>query len=432
MYFKESLISVVLSIFMAGGVAWCQDEQVAQLETVIATQEVPATEVPAAVVPQFSYNFKTSAAYNNTVESPLDPRLESVAKYLHKNLNQSIFFDPNFIRSEPSKVREYQLQSKPAREFVGEEFEITTDDGERLGATFFDRGSDTLLVIGEGFTNERENLSSFVAMFPEVDVVLFDFRGHGYRPFALNDTQTWPVNPLRWAFGIDCKKVTFGQTEHNDVYAVVDGFKRIKQHRTGKAYKQVCGLAVCYSAFIFLKSLSVFPGLFDKLILDGCWLSLPLYFDKVKRDMKTICDPQAGGWSDHWFFSNPRVRDTVGYIAENYVLNLSDISLLDFTPKIKNTPLLFFYGKDDYMVKRNEFEQLWNSLDTEKTVIVTSNPHVRNHLKQKELYKLICDLFLELPQDHLVYYLHDSSAVVLHYANKLALAGRYELKDLVN
>ncbi len=372
-----------------------------------------------AVNKQFSYLYKTEIAYNNEPGFALDHATEHLALELNNNLNQSVFFDLDFLRSPAPQKREYHLKSKPTPTFVGDAYDVFTEDNVRLGATFFDRDSDTLLVIGEGFTNERELMSPFVAMFPNYDVVLMDFRGHGYRPFAFSDPETWPLSLTKMGFGVDGSVANFGVDEHKDVFAVVESFKKIKQHQN-KPYKRVFGIGLCYGAFIFLKSLSHYPHIFDKLVLDGCWLSLPLYFEKARTDLKVMCNPQTGGWRDHWFFGQEWVKNSLAYLARNVFLNISNISLLDFAPRIKQEKLLFFYGKDDYVVKRHEFEQLWNALtDVEKTVILTSNYHVRNHLKEKELYKLICDLFFELPQDQLLACLHDGTKSADFFVNKL-------------
>jgi len=382
----------------------------------IACQEAPVVE------PQFSYAHRIEVAYNDHKGFPLDPSQEYLAQALNKQLNQSILFDPVFLYKAP-QVREYHLRPKPTPELVGTMYDVTTEDGIHLGATHFDRGSDTLLVIGTGFTNEREVMSPFVAMFPDYDVVIFDFRGHGYQPFSITDTKTWPLSLTKVGFGIDGSLVTFGLNEDKDVLAVVEGFKALKQCNYDKSYKNVFGLGVCYGALIFLKTLSVHPGIFDKLILDGCWLSLPLYFDKVKADIKTICNPQAGGWKHHWFFSKSPVKRTLEWLGHK-LLNLDiNISLLDYAPKIKNASILMFYGKNDYMVTRNEFEQLWNALSgIEKTAIITSNPHVRNHLKQKELYKMICDLYFQLPQEEMIACLRDTAMAVNFFSDSLKRA----------
>jgi pimeloyl-ACP methyl ester carboxylesterase len=371
--------------------------------------------------PQFSYAHRMEIAYNDHKGFALDPSIELLARELNKQLNQSILFDPTFLYKAP-RVRDYHLRPKPTPELIGTMYDVTTQDGVRLGSTLFDRGSDTLLVIGAGFTNEREVMSPFVAMFPDYDVVIFDFRGHGYRPFSITDTETWPLSLTKVGFGIDGSLVTFGLNEDKDVFAVVDGFKALKQCHYGKPYKNVFGLGVCYGALIFLKTLSVYPGIFDKLVLDGCWLSLPLYIDKVTADLKTLCNPQTGGWKEgHWLYSKQWFKNAVAYLGRK-LLNLNtDITLLDYAPKIKNASVMLFYGKDDYMVKRDEFEQLWNALSgVEKTAIITSNPHVRNHLKQKELYKMMCDLYFQLPQEAFITCLRDPQAAVDFFSRRLA------------
>lgn len=373
---------------------------------------------------QFSYTYPTEIVYNNHQGFVLNPAIEAIAIQLNKHLNQSILFDTAFIR-DPEKVRAHHLKNKPAKDLVGQEYEVITDDGVRLGATYFDRNSNKLLIIGTGFTNEREVMSPFIAMFPDYDVVIFDFRGHGFRPCLLTNPSTWCLNPTKKFFGIDGNLVRFGHDEDKDVYAVVDGFKKVKYQKDGKAYTYVFGLGLCYGAFILSKTAAVYPGIFDKLIVDGCWLSLERYIAKIKGDLKTLCNPQTGGWQDHFLFSKSWLKNSIEYLARNFLLEINDISLADYAPKIDKTPILFFHGKDDYMVYRDEFEQLWNLSGTkEKTAIITSNHHVRNHLKQKEVYKMVCDLFLELPQPEFIKCLCNPEDLTEFYANKITKLSR--------
>lgn len=386
---------------------------------------------------QFSYDHKTEIAYSyqsadgykNVPGFRLLPEIDAFACHVNQHLNQSILFDRSLL-IDVKKTREYHTKQKPVQGNVGVLYDVTTQDGLTLGCTFFDRGSDTLLVVGSGFTNEREMMSPFIDMFPEYDVLLFDFRGHGYTPGIMCSTvdiDKPACNLAKGGFGIDSSVVGFGKYEHEDVISVISSFKNLRQDRSYKQplryapYRQVFGLGVCYSAFIFLKTAAQYPGLFDKLVLDGCWLSLPLFVAKAKKDLLTLVNPQTGGWSDHWFFGHPWVQEAAEWIARNIIqLQLTDITLMDYAPKITDTPLLFFYGKNDYMVTREEFEQLWDNLPTkEKMVVITSNPHVRNHLKQKELYKLICDLFFQLPQAHVIQCLSNPADLVAHYKSKL-------------
>jgi len=374
-----------------------------------------------SLIAQFSYQYKTSFVCNGISERPISQLIESYAEKINEHLNYSIFFDRSFLK-DAQEVREYHCRPKARREFIGQLYDVVTADGKHIGATFFDRGSDTLLVVAEGFTNAREVMSPFVAMFPQYDVVLFDFRGHGYQPGYWSDYVPCPSNVTKWFFGVDPDDVRFGCDEDKDVRAVVDAFKDLKKSTTGKRYANINGLGVCYGAFILLKTLSLNPGLFDRLVLDGCWLSLSLYIEKIERDLKIMCNPQEGGWSDHWFFSHEYTKQSIDYIAKNFLFTINDISLLDYVDRLGAEQILFFYGKDDYTITRDEFEQLWRALPAHvrKTAIITSNPHVRNHLRQKELYKCVCDIFFS-PFSHieLEFCLNNPQTFLEFFSNKL-------------
>jgi pimeloyl-ACP methyl ester carboxylesterase len=240
-------------------------------------------------------------------------------------------------------------------------------------------------------------MSPFIDMFDDHDILLFDFRGHGFIPFSLLNVETWPksIAQLIPGFSINPKDITLGKEEDRDVIALVKAFKKRKQ------YEKVNGIGICYGAFILLKAASEYTGLFDKLILDGCWLSLPLFIEKVKKDVKTIFDPQRGGWAENSLLSKKCNLDKIEWLVVNILgLKLHAISLEDYVEKLTHTELLFFHGKNDLMIYRSEFETLWNKLGpVNKTAIITSNPHVRNHWNQKELYAQICTLFLSLEHE---------------------------------
>ncbi len=362
---------------------------------------------------QFNYTFKTEVVYNDTHGFEVSDTIERFAREQNKYLNKSRYFDSKFIR-KPKEVRKYHTKQKHNTGDVGQLIDIYTEDGQWVPCTYFDRNSDTLLIVGEGFTNEREVMTPFVDMF-DCDIVLFDFRGQGYKPFDIKNPETWPLDLAQVSFGMDSEICTLGQDEEKDVFAVIDYFK------TKKNYKHVNGVSVCYASFIFLKAEALRPGLFDKIVVDGCWISVPLIVEKLKKDPKMIFSPQYGGWSKTWPCSQKWCGDLLEFLADAvWKLPFNNVSLLDYLPKIKNTPVLFFYGKDDLMVTRNEFEQLWEALGTrEKVAIITSNPHVRNHLKQKEFYKLACDLFFDLSPAQCVEHLKSIHNVVDYHTEKL-------------
>lgn len=334
---------------------------------------------------QFTYQFQTEVAHNDQRGRLLSPAITLFAHKQFNHLNSSILFEPSFLK-DTQKTREYHLRVQYQKSRQGQLISFQAEDGVTIHATYFNRNSNKLLIVGEGFTNEREVMSPFIDMFPDYDLVLFDFRGQGL------DTRTFSLS--KQCIGVDTKYARLGVVEERDVFAVVDGMKKIKK------YTHIYGLGVCYSAFIFLKAAALRQGLFDKLILDGCWVSVPLIIEKFRTDLKLILDPQRGGWKEHWLFGDKTVQDILMWISINiFGFPLNEISLLNYLESVKNIPLLFFYGKDDLMVYRNEFESVWNGIkNTSKTAIITSNPHVRNHLKQKELYRLLCELFLN--HDH--------------------------------
>ncbi len=361
---------------------------------------------------QFSYNYVTEIVTNQEQGVRLPLVTEKVAQKVYNHLNQSVLFDTKFI-SKPYLVRNYNMLDRP---FVagcnGFTFSTITDDAIEMSGTLFDRHSDTLLVIGGGFTNERELMAPFLAMFPHYDIVLFDYRGHGFRQFNVWDKKSWPLSFSKWMIGCRLRDTYLGQEEHNEVFAAVDYAK------SRKAYKRVFGLGVCFSAFVFLKAASLRKNLFDKLVLDGCWLSLPLFLQKIKTDPQLIFDPQHGGCAHDSCFKKPRVQGILlGMLSSIFGLKFHNLSLTDFLPNLSpSLSLLFFYGKNDLVVARNEFEELWNAVPVyEKTAIVTSNAHVRNHWKQKELYAQACQLFFEQPHNYFIELLRNPEALLAYH-----------------
>lgn len=366
---------------------------------------------------EFSYLFPTEIVHGNQKGKELPHEIESFARtYHHPTLSYSPFFDTSFI-GNASQVRSFHLKPKHEQREVGRVFEVTTDDGVIIEGTFFDRGSDTLIIIGSGFTNEREKMSPFLHLFPSYDIALFDFRGHGYKELDLAKPRTWYKNTSEFVFGVDATISRLGACEEKDVFAVVDGLKTLKP------YERVFGASLCYGSFIFLKALALRPGLFDKVIVDGCWESVGQIIQHLRQDMGLTCNPQHGGLQDHCVWSSQWAQDAVLWFARK-VAGLSyqdDLSLLNFLPLIKDTPILFFYGKHDLMVDRSEFQSLWSALKSDqKSAIITSNPHVLNHIKQKELYRLISELFFELPYNLFVNCTTSIEYIIAYHQAKIA------------
>ncbi len=374
-----------------------------------------------------SFNIQTWASFDE--KFPLDPNIETVAKQVNSHLNNPLFHTKFVLK--PGAVRSY-LMDKHCGQGIKQTCE--TEDGETIEYTYFNRNSDKLLVIGPGFTNPREFMAPFVGMF-DCDIVIFDYRGHGYKPTKWYNPLTWKFNPAKIFFSIDGRKVKMGEVEHNDVIAVVEAVRKQKE------YTQVTGLGICFSALIFIKAQSVYANLdckektqtnlFDKIMCDGTWLSLTNQIERIKGDLKLMPNPQYGGWSKKWPVGEPwfskLVQVTVEFVSRVPFGKL-DVNILDYIPSV-DIPLLFFHGKDDKFVPLDEFQFTWNHAvqAKQKVAFITSNPHVRSHLKQKELYKLLCDLFMELEFEDLLDCLQHPEKLVAYelekYQKKLAFQG---------
>ena len=211
-------------------------------------------------------------------------------------------------------------------------------------------------------------------------------------------------------FGIDRKLVTLGQNEDQDVKAIIDVALRRKK------YDKVIGLGICYSSLNFVKVAAKYPNLFDKLILDGTWFSLQDAVEVLVRDPGMLFRPQvhtrlANNWlvTQRWF-----QRAIIGFAQRYLNINFSTVSILDYMPRLsQDLELLFIHGKNDVLIPRELFEIAWHAAPCRhKTAIITSNEHVWNHLKQKELYKEACELFMSKSYEQFTHLLVNPEALV--------------------
>ncbi len=342
----------------------------------------------SAELKQFSYEYKTEIVLGAEKGFGLPKVVEDFAKREFGYLNDSQCFKTSFVR-DVAAVRAHHIDpSNPDR---GQLVSLMTDDGLEIKCTYFDRGSKNLVVTAAGFTNEREIMAPFVKMFENYDVVIFDYRGHGYEPTYLTAPSSWVTCDLAMnTFGIDSRYSRLGAVEERDIAAVVKGFKALKK------YEHVYGVSVCFGSVLMLKAQALHPGLFDRIVVDGCWNSFQKMIDKYRYDLRLLCKPQTGGFKEYWLSQQVWFQDMILWLANNvWDLDIEqDIHLCDYLSQIKETPVLFFYGKNDLTVYRNEFEEIWYSLPVQyKAAVVTSNPHVMNQYKQKELYKYVCETF---------------------------------------
>ncbi len=367
----------------------------------------------------FNYEYRTEIYSNLENKSfELPEKINTFAKKINASLNNSMFFDIPFLLNS-KKIREHLLKPKYYKQNVGKTIFVETEDSNIVECTYFDRKSDKLLIIGSGFTNVKEKMATFIHMFTDYDIIIFNLRGHGINDWKFYNPTTWRINPMHYFFRVNTRKTKLGAEEEKDVTAVVNYFRNMKN------YDKVYGLGVCYSALIFIKAQGICQKekgikLFDKIILDGCWLSLRNFIQKLAQDTKLLYSPQHGGWKESWLTNKEWFRKFIFWLTRAiFKVDIDTVSILPYLDEIKETPILIFYGKNDLVVTRNEFETIWNNIKTEKTAIITSNAHVRNHIKEKEFYKLSCDLFLELPHKEFISCLKNEESLKQHYIKKI-------------
>lgn len=359
----------------------------------------------------FSYAYKTEV-YNSLMEcsQPLHSTMEKMALEQHSYLNNSFFYkDIQILSRNPRLVRKYQIQHKPHSAETGELVTVQTEDGVTIHGTWLNRQKKKLVVVGGGFTNHREQMAPLGDLYHDYDVLFLDLRGHGIdqgRGF------------IKSMANIEAGTATFGHKEDLDVKAIVEYI------RSRKKYDEVIGHGLCYSALMFVKAAALYPHLFDRLIIDGCWQSLYLTTQELATDLGKLALPQRHSrLHNNKFMQSPLIRSLVLTFAEQILATeFNTTSVLDYTPLLKDIPLLVVYSKDDALIPRSQFEQIWHSISApRKTAVLTSAPHVWNHLHKKELYREICTLFIENDHEEFTRLLTSPHAYVAYKTDQLQM-----------
>jgi pimeloyl-ACP methyl ester carboxylesterase len=304
-------------------------------------------------------------------------------------LTSKPFFTTTVIK-EISRVRNL-IVNPPANlaHYKGQELALTTEDAHTIHALYFNRNSDTLIVCAPGFGYHKEVMVPFVDLYPNYDVVIMDQRGHGLEAKA----QGVFDRCARASFGIVPSLITYGEKETHDVHQLVS---TLRQNASGR-YKKVIGLGFCYSSLIFGKAAVQFPGLFDKLIVDGSITSLKKVFMRMQKNPLMLAHLRAGGIGPSWLQNSTFFYSMLTTLQKHLFNRAFDSELVNAQNLSKLTiPVMFVHGHQDVMVSDKEFEKLWSTATScEKVAFLTNNRHLINHLKDKELYHHITTCFIE-------------------------------------
>ncbi|MBU1007737.1 alpha/beta fold hydrolase [Candidatus Dependentiae bacterium] len=381
------------------------------------TQQVQANESLAEKNLANKNLVSVSVIQNNVNQSfSISSKLKQIANYLYKNLN----FSPLFITAnllDPKKMRSQLLTPYLCD---GKNITVKTSDGETIHCTFFDRNSKKLLIIGTGFGNEREKVAPLIHMFDKYDIVIFDYRGHGYDQPKLLDTSQWLIKPnqklqqiidqitpyIDWAKvpNLNINKTTLGMSEEKDLLAAINHFKE------KKSYEKLFGIGFCFSSFVLAKTAAQNPGLFNKIILDSSMHSPQNIINRITESPQLLFDPQRGSWSSllktNSYDTNLLSKLVSTFLQKSFSKLSITIKTTDqYLSQLQNTPVLFFHGKGDLMTPYNEdfMKNFTQTKIEEKAAIIFENSrHLTNHIKYKELYKAFSKSFFELPYNSFI------------------------------
>ena len=247
---------------------------------------------------------------------------------------------------------------------------------QSIDTLFFDRKSDTLLILGQGFPGSKEGIACIAWLFPDYDVVSFDYRWRDLYTYAAT-TQTI-LHPVQRMIH-DCV---------DDAEIVVRHFKEQKQ------YREVVGLGLCYSNYTFLAA-QVRSNLFTKLIFDSSWTSLNEFIRHICLDPWLPCSPQEGG-SPEWLKSILKTSFVHSCLTSIVDLCCPTISVVPILEQLRTTPILFIHGAGDLLVDYpNNFAALWQAVATDhKAAFITPSRHSDNMDPNPTLYHAICDTFI--------------------------------------
>lgn len=287
--------------------------------------------------------------------------------------NNHVVLSDERIRVEQERIDQEKIamQQNPGLRVV-----IQTSTNMHMSATFFDRGSKKLLIVGQGLGFSQEHMLFYARVFYDYDLLIFDYRWRDSIKFVLSGQML--LHPIAHLF----------EQEKEEVISVV------RWGRARKQYEQIIGLGLCYSAYMFLaaqvESKKQGAVLFDALILDSCPVTIADVLLKFSNNPLLIVRPRQT--HDPLLF---RVLSWtyIPYMLAKFVGLFLPYSAISLCVELGQFPLMFIHGSADRLVPLADFNRLWDSVPSKnKVALITPSAHVMN-IENNVIYKLVCDQF---------------------------------------
>ena len=377
----------------------------------LGTGCVKSDPVQSQVTSKTNIGFKTTKSSYTPLTSSVFNEINDTYGLLER-LNPTLF--NTALLRKPEATRHF-LKFLPRHLGVGTygSTPLLEAPSKKITFTYFNRGSNELVIIGGGFANPREMLAPLLGIFVDYDVVIFDHVGHGidYKP------ESW----LGWFYknmlDIDFTALKGGEQEENEILSIVHHFKEKKD------YKNLYGVGFCYSTGLFMKTAANNPGIFKKLILDGAWESGEALMKRFADKPELFFDPQRGSPSVEtmnmkrklaykfymWITALKAVQRHIRGTAAELIPNGAALR------KLGDTPVLLIHGINDLVISEKQFNTVWNNKTGEKTAILTDSRHLQNHIKYKQLFAWCANCFLDLGNEALEYSFTSPEALMKTY-----------------
>lgn len=343
---------------------------------------------------------------------------ENIGTQLSDNFNSTACAKHHQLIQDNKEFFNTQLLWDPAKsqhlveKLGGISGSISLEAGTQINYTYFDRGSETLVVMAPGFGFTKEHLYPLVAMLNNVDVVCIDQRGHGN---AENPATADIARPKTWLayardtlshnlFKIYATKIGLGTVEVDDVISLISYMRKVK------SFKNVYGLGMCYSAFIFSKAAATYKqqthkNLFDRLILYG---ALPTTQDLFSRlaDAPKFVQKLVQKWTSTWAPIIP--VDTWMEVVRSFGSGLVSTphealgQISSYLEQLSDIPVMIFQGAQDEIITRSEFMDIWSRLKNSCSfAFITPGGHLDAHLKTQEQFAEFLKHCIDDPIDRL-------------------------------
>ena len=246
------------------------------------------------------------------------------------------------------EIREELLKRPNMKSFI-----IKNQDGQKLTGFHLKRdNAKATMLLCHGYRGSKEFMYTFLELFPDWNMVSFDFRAHGQSEGSIT---------------------TIGCHEYKDVLAAVDYVKQDAQ-KSGKQLPFII-LGVSMGAAATLKAMEKSQDLCDVAIIDSTYSSLNATV------MKAFA--RLSGLPLYPFFTMTRMM--FHFFAQ---CNLNEMEMTHSVKKIKQ-PMMFIHSCVDSMISPSNAVRLWSSSDHKKCKIWIGEPcrHGCMSMYQSDRYK---------------------------------------------